>query len=205
MIAKIVAGSPQDDFLKLYRHDPDEILIGVDIGANEIVRAGLKLDVAIGDFDNELVDKKTITLNAVELLTFPSEKDETDLELALRYVRDKHIPEALIYNATGGRIDHLLVALKLLEHFSEIHIRIIDALNEISMLEEGVTSLQKGDFTYASFFPLDEAVITLEGFKYPLMKRRIHRSDTYLVSNEITGKTGKVMIESGIVMLIKSR
>jgi thiamine pyrophosphokinase len=205
MIAKIVAGSPIDDFLKPYRPDPDEILIGVDIGSEVIARAGLKLDAAIGDFDNVLIDKKTITDHALEMLSYPSEKDETDLELALRYVRDKHIPKVMIYNATGGRIDHLMIVLKLLEHFSDINIRIIDSYNEISLLREGVTIISKGNFIYTSFFPIGEASITLEGFKYPLENRKIHESDTYLVSNEINGSTGKVKIDFGKVMLIQSR
>jgi thiamine pyrophosphokinase len=205
MIAKIVAGSPVDDFMKLYHPDPEEILIGVDIGAEVIVRAGLKLNAAIGDFDNVLIDKKVITCHALEMFSYPSEKDETDLELALRYVRDKHIPKALIYNATGGRIDHLMIAMKLLEHFSDINIRIVDSYNEISLLNVGITIISKGDFTYCSFFPLGEVSITLEGFKYPLENRKIHPGDTYLVSNEINGSTGKVRIDFGKVMLIQSR
>ena len=63
---------------------------------------GVKSDIIMGDFDSA---EKPVFDN-IEI--FPSEKDDTDLMLAIKQGFESGCDDFLIFGATGGRVDHLL-------------------------------------------------------------------------------------------------
>ena len=80
----------------------------------EIIKRGYKLSLSIGDFDTT-THLDEILKSSIEVKKYPKEKDEIDLELALKYIDSYYQDcEILIYNATLGRLDHELVTIKLL-------------------------------------------------------------------------------------------
>jgi len=63
-----------------------DYIIAVDGGANELRRRGIIPNVIIGDMDS--ISQSTLNYfkdKGVKVVTYPHEKDETDLELALVY------------------------------------------------------------------------------------------------------------------------
>ena len=95
--------------------------VGIDRGSLYLQEAGLPLNLAIGDFDSLTSEEKVTVFNyANETITAPSEKDDTDTQLALSVILTRY-PEAKIelIGVTGGRMDHFLANLWLvLEDYS---------------------------------------------------------------------------------------
>jgi thiamine pyrophosphokinase len=79
------------------------LVVAADGGARHAAALGLTVDVWVGDFDSS----DGLTLNAPRQ-THPTEKDQTDLELALMTAKARGATEALVLGAFGGRFDHAL-------------------------------------------------------------------------------------------------
>ena len=151
MRAILVASAPNDSFEKLYIPQPFDLIIGVDGGCGKITK--YEIDIAFGDFDS-----LTTPVNAKRIYRYKKEKDETDLELALQQIIEMgNIDEIIIYNATGGRLDHFLCNLKLLERFVDNNITIIDEQNKIRCLNVGSYIIDRTDYQYFSLIPCKDS------------------------------------------------
>lgn len=203
----IVANSPEKSFYKIYKLNPSDYFIGVDGGAMEIIKKSIKPDLAIGDFDstNNLEDIKK---NSYLTKTFSTVKSETDLELALIEVSKIAGANNLyieIYDAFGGRIDHELVALRLLRKYHEYNISIIDDKGRISIVRKGENiKLKSSDIKYFSILPIGEAEISIKDAMYELNEVSINELDTYTTSNQPLSADiePKIYIHQGMVYLI---
>ena len=80
----------------------DSLVISADKGYKLAQAVGVKSDIIMGDFDSA---EKPVFDN-IEI--FPSEKDDTDLMLAIKQGFESGCDDFLIFGATGGRVDHLL-------------------------------------------------------------------------------------------------
>jgi thiamine pyrophosphokinase len=204
MIIKLVCAGPIDDFTHLYYPSENEILIGVDKGALTIINKGLELFAAIGDFDSVTSEElQKITNICDNIIPFSDVKDKTDLELAVEYAAKFNPKIIIVYNATSGRLDHFYVGIKLLEHHSNL--RIVDENNYIYPLLPGKYKIHKERYFYASFFAIEESIITLEGFKYPLSQYTLKPDNQIGVSNEVISDQASITIEKGKILVIKSK
>ena len=106
-------------------------------------KAGLCSDVLLGDFDSigkaELAEIKDNSNS--ELITFPKDKDYTDLELAINLAIERGASEIVILGASGTRLDHTTANIHLLYKLSENNIKgyIEDEHNRIYLLRESIT------------------------------------------------------------------
>lgn len=92
-----------------------DLFVGVDRGAFYLLKQGLPLDLAVGDFDS-VSDEELLRIKAgaKEVIQAQPEKDDTDLELAVLACFERY-PDAYltIFGAFGGRLDHALERLRL--------------------------------------------------------------------------------------------
>ena len=182
-----------------------ETYIGVDKGALTLARNGKRMLVAIGDFDSvEESDLAYIKEYSDTLLQLNPIKDDTDSEAAVMYAIEKGYQKIHLYGGLGGRLDHAMINLRLASRFCET-VYLHDQNNFIYSLAEGVHSIDKHEYTYISFFTEDEAIISLEGLKYPLDKQQLTNKDTYTTSNEILEDRGIVTVHAGKVTVIQSK
>ena len=94
---------------------PDDLIIAADGGGNHLIKAGLIPEVIIGDCDSispTVLD--TLVKAGANLLRYPIDKDQTDLELALDYAINQGCQEIHIYGALGTRWDQSLANLLLM-------------------------------------------------------------------------------------------
>lgn len=195
----VIGMSPYQSFLKLYKAKQGDYLIALD-GFDEKV-IPYEIDLAIGDFDT-----LEVPASAKKIIKYPKEKDETDFELALMAIKKlPHVEEVLVYNATGGRLDHFLINVRLLEKYYPLNIKIIDEENEISYLEKGRFAIKKAPYKYISFIVVKDSIVSLKGFKYPLETKKITRLDTYTTSNEIIDPEAIIKVDDGALILIKTK
>ena len=82
-----------------------DLVIAADGGYDYLIRLGLRADVVLGDFDS--VTSPDLWDDAIcEKLTYPPEKDDTDMMLAIKLGLSRGYREFAIYGGLGGRLDH---------------------------------------------------------------------------------------------------
>ncbi|MDD4000206.1 MAG: thiamine diphosphokinase [Bacilli bacterium] len=183
MIIKLVCAGG-GGFQELYEHDEGEFLVGIDGGSLSIIKAGLKLDYAIGDFDS--VNLALIAPYAALVKIYPSKKNYSDLELAIREFADLKPKKIIIYNGTGGRLDHFLAAINLIIKYDYLDIELLDGSNSIKLLLND-SIIKKTKYKYLSLFALEAGtVISLQGLKYNLDNYHLSCLDNLCISNEIS-------------------
>lgn len=158
----------------------------------------LELKWLIGDFDSAPQPENQ------NVLVFPSEKDETDSELALLLAEKEGYKEVWMIAPFGGRIDHTFANLCLLDSASKkgINLRLYDGENLASLIGPGEHRLRKG-YRYYSFFPWgDQAVLSLKGFKYNLDRYTLLKSVPIAISNEDDAGEPVVHVHNGSVLCI---
>lgn len=212
MKIRIVAGGPDHLIpdLKSYETSSEDLWIGVDRGTFILLDKGIKPDYAFGDFDSVSAAEKEIILKSdIVLNQYQSEKDQTDMELALQWALDQKPEELLLFGATGGRLDHEMMNIQLLHRTisSNAEVKIVDIKNEISLKLPGTYTIEREDhYTYISFLAFQGEVkgITLIGFKYPLNKASLKIGASLCISNELVNKSGTYSFDSGIILMVKS-
>jgi thiamine pyrophosphokinase len=183
------------------------MIIGVDRGAFIASEAGLKLDVAYGDFDSvspselDLIaksSKKVIQLNSV--------KDFTDAYGAYKLAQsaDKIV---ILGGIQGMRVEHFLALLNIVKTDPRVEIQDNASTVKNLIAKEMPYLVDKKDGKYCSLFSNGEAKITLEGFKYPLKDYLLKENDSLCISNEVNkdSKQGRIFIESGSCLAIFSK
>ena len=196
--------------LSKYKEDID-LWIGADRGAFSLIKSGLPLDYAVGDFDSVNKEElEQIRDKATQFEIFPVEKDETDMELALEQAFLLKPETITMFGVTGGRKDHELINIQLLYSIMKHRMKgiIIDRNNYLELTLPGKHHLNDDlDYPSISFIPFTEEVVglTLKGFYYPLANERISWGSTRCISNKLSAKSGTYSYEQGILLLIKSR
>ncbi|MBI4065047.1 thiamine diphosphokinase [Candidatus Gottesmanbacteria bacterium] len=183
-----------------------DFVIGVDRGAYWLIINGIHPQVAIGDFDSTSRHERALIKRKVKTVKeFPSEKDKTDLELAIDHAISLKPKGVVIYGVIGSRFDHTLVAVNLLEKLLKKHIdaKIRDRNNEVFLLQERRTIFKT--HKYLSLLPYTQkAVVTIRGVLYPTTKRSFYRNSSLGISNEIVGKRAEIIVHSGIIRIVQS-
>lgn len=212
MIYNILAGGPIENLPDLHNYDGDHVCwIGVDRGVFHLLNEGITPTHIFGDFDSvSFHELEIIKENISNFDIYPSEKDETDLELALNWVILQNPSSIRMFGSTGGRLDHMLANIQLLiKPLNEgIGVVIIDHQNELTVKLPGeFTVMRDASFPYISFIPFSNHVdgLTLTGFKYPLKNCHISWGSTLCISNELISNIGTFSFLTGILIMIRSR
>lgn len=192
-------------FLEPYLEGKDWMVFCADGGYANARVAGLEPDFLIGDWDSGV--KPDLDIPCV---TLPVEKDMTDLQAAMDEALRMGISELLLCGCTGGRLDHTVSNLLLLEWLAERGGQgmVVDADNEVRLLAPGVCCLEdRPHYHYLSLVPLDHRVsgVTLRGTKYPLERAELSRGDTLSISNEPRSLEFEITIGCGRALLIRSQ
>ena len=188
-----------------------DLFIGVDRGSLLLIEQGICPDLAVGDFDS--VSEKELALiysQSKDVLQAQSEKDDTDLELAVKAVFARY-PQAqlTIFGAFGGRLDHTLANI-FLPSDPEItpymqQIRLCSAQNELSYCPQGRHEIKPvAGMNYLAFMPVSNSQLTIEGAKYPLNESNYFFKKVY-ASNEFIDEPVFLECQSGYVIVIYSK
>ncbi|MCC7354866.1 MAG: thiamine diphosphokinase [Anaerolineae bacterium] len=211
MRARIVANGPKAILPPDFIIRPDDCIIAADGGSLHALSWGWMPHVVIGDMDS-LPSRERARLEAAgcRFVQVPAEKDETDLELAIRLAAKEGAQELLIFGALGGRTDHYLANVMLLALAAQLGIpaRILDGLEEIRLIAGG----EDADFAGAandtlSLIPVggDARGITTEGLGYPLRGETLYFGLARGISNVFTTPHACVKLEEGTLLAVHIR
>jgi thiamine pyrophosphokinase len=182
------------------------VLIAADGGANWLAAQGRVPDVLIGDMDSVTPE----VLRALEdgrcrLVRRPSDKDETDTELALLEAVALGAGRITILGALGGRADHALANILLLTmpQLMGIETVIDDGHSHLALVrDDGTIRGEEGDIV--SLLPIggDVEGIVTEGLKYPLRGETLHLGPARGVSNVLLGPVARVTLRKGLLLTV---
>ncbi|MCR5387653.1 MAG: thiamine diphosphokinase [Lachnospiraceae bacterium] len=214
--ALIVTGGTLNDelIISLIKNNNYDCLIACDSGISFFRRNNMTPDIVLGDYDSASSEDISFikSLKDAEVLTFPSEKDETDTELGVMTAIERGAECIDIAGATGSRIDHTLGNIHILGKAVNAGVKasIIDANCKVTLLKAPGSVLIKKNEQYGRFvslIPFAGAAegVTLRGFKYPLNNAVLPPFASLGLSNEIEDGEGVVEIKEGYVLVIESK
>ena len=174
-----------------------DFVIAVDGGFAYLEEIGRVPDVALGDFDS-----LGYVPQAPEVISFPSHKDKSDLEIAFDYAAEQGAHSVVVYGALGGRLDHTMANLQMGSRFAEegmdvsfvavdcvVRIVVGPSLFDLPQLESGTVSVFSArDFAYG---------VVESGLEYPLDAEVFTNRTTLGVSNELRGRPASVSVREG--------
>ena len=207
MIAWIITGGAIHPNHITERPAKDDLVVAADLGLENARALDSPGAVVVGDYDS-LGHAPDVDAD-VEVITVPTEKDVTDTQLAVELALKRGADEIVLIGGLGGRLDHTLSNLAILEDLADKHIRAIiaDGQNRVRLIRNDSTILARSGYTYLSLLALDPVVkgVELDGVKYPLKNARLERKFQYAVSNEITGNCCFLSVRKGAVLVVESR
>ena len=91
------------------------LIVAADSGLLLARAWGIRPDLIVGDFDSLEPPSLLDEYPDDTVFRFPSDKDETDTEIAIRFLHERGIGTVRIAGGGGGRLDHLLGILALFD------------------------------------------------------------------------------------------
>jgi thiamine pyrophosphokinase len=187
---------------------PEDVVIAVDGGFRHCLELKLRPHTLIGDMDSlspEEID--AVIRSGISISRYPARKDHTDMELALHHARSLGADDIVLLGALGARWDMTLANVMLLAspELSGCRVRILDGMQEISLVREGETrrfEANAGDLL--SLIPLrtDAKNVCVTGLEYPLSGETLHFSATRGISNVFHDQTATVFLDEGLLLCV---
>jgi len=180
-----------------------DLLVGIDQGILRLLAHNLSPDYYIGDWDSLVADLKPLIQQKVpskNIIELQSEKDDSDLEHALKYFTPQK-KNMVIVNNLQGRIDHALSAISLLAGTPNICIK---SATTTVYLSTGQFTLTLPVQTTISLIPFTETVdnITTTGLYYQLSHEILHKTNSRGLSNFNIDKNIHISFSGGKLLVI---
>ena len=181
-----------------------DLVIAADGGYDHLLQIGLRADVVIGDFDS--VTSSEIWEDTVcEKLTYPPEKDDTDMMLAIKLGLSRGFGQFNAYGGLGGRLDHTVANIQALSFLAEHSAQGIlhHPDYELTVIKNSSFTVAKDKTGYISVFSLSDTSenVTIKGLEYELEGATLTNSFPLGVSNAATGKKGIISVERGTLLI----
>ncbi len=192
-----------------------EIIIACDSGLVWAKLLGIHPTHYIGDGDSLNIEsnfvKQYLIKENIEATFLPVEKDASDCEIAIRHVCrcNFDIDEINIIGGLGGRMDHCLGNISILEQFnsSKLKISFCDFNNNLFILQPGKHLIKRDHFTYFSLFSAYESchVEYVHNSLYDFDDEIITNTSTKFISNQWNESVVEICIKKGSLLVVKSR
>ncbi len=181
----------------------EDIILCADGGLNILQKNNIVPNVIIGDFDSLGYIPK-----GDNVLVYPSEKDDSDISIAIKYGFEKGYKRFVVYGGFGGRFDHTYANIQLLTFIAERGGRgvLVGDKTTLTVIKDGEVSLFGNG--YISVFSLsDESYgVTLKNLKYSLENATLSKSFPLGLSNEFLGENvpAIIQVERGTLLVVDS-
>lgn len=200
------------------------LVVAADSGLDAAAAAGLRVDHVVGDLDSVDLSALAAAERAGAVVhRYPSDKDATDIELALDLVvalvaaadRPSFAPAAqlepfrlLVLGPGGGRLDHLLGDLLVLAAPRLSHLDVTGRIGRatITVVHPGRTRRISGRHRdQVSMLPVHGAArgVTTAGLRWPLDRADLVAGTTRGISNELVANEASVTVQVGTVVVVQ--
>jgi thiamine pyrophosphokinase len=187
----------------------DDYVICADGGTRHALALGIQPHLIIGDMDSaEAGSLQKFRAQDVNIELYPRDKNETDLELAIRRAIELKSEQIVIVAALGGRLDQTLANVTLLTdpRLSSSDIRLDDGVEEIFLCrDQAEVHGRSGDIVSLIPWQREVSEVQTKNLKWVLNKERLYPDKTRGISNEMTNEIAFVSIGSGLLLVVHRR
>ena len=203
----ILINSLYDPFiLKRYKESGEPDLFCADGGADLAYHFQMKPKAILGDLDSIRPEAlRFYEESGVEIIRYPSDKDFTDLDLLLSEVRRRGYSFVEITCGTGGRTDHTLTNLFLMEKYYHLGLEIFyNSPSEEIFLVSGTRNFKGFMGNTISIIPVTDnlKIHSLKGLRYSAENLELRRGDSRGMSNIVTSTEWQISLEAGSALII---
>jgi thiamine pyrophosphokinase len=205
--ACIIANSPQFEVQESFEHAKKADLIIAADGAAKKLHSDLKPHIICGDFDSMDFDECVKLFPRAEWIRDTCQ-ETNDLEKCIKLALSRGATDIGILCAQGGRLDHSLVTLSILERYhrdANIEFWCGQMVSRVFSAAEQEIAVPAAAGDTISLIPRsDGAILTLSGVRWPL-KRELLSSGSRGVSNLALQDTVHLTVHSGVVFFVMGR
>ncbi len=178
-------------------------VIAADSGFDHARRLGVAVDLVVGDLDSISAEGLTA---AKEVDQYPTDKDSTDLAIALDTAARRKPSRVIVIGGAGGRIDHFLANAGLLasSEYADLDLVWLPGDAVIHVVRRRVQlSGSPGDLV--SLLPFGGPVrgVTTDGLRWPLRTALLAPGTSLGVSNQMLGTTAVVEVGEGVLLSVQ--
>ena len=208
MKAVLVANGPFEEVCPVRLREAAalaDLVIGIDGGARTLTRLGLTPTHVTGDFDSLGLEERDALESCGAVLVPTPDQDFTDLDKALRFAFEElKAVEAVVFGATGGRLDHLYSVLSvLIKHAQARDITVVDRVGKV-FLVRGALRLTGDDLagrtlSLMALGPVEG--VTTTGVLWPLSDDRLAPGERDGTLNVVVSTTVTISRASGDLLV----
>jgi thiamine pyrophosphokinase len=183
-----------------------DLVIAVDGGGALCAQAGITPSVIVGDFDS--IDAAALELlraGGTELDSFPADKDQTDLELALTEARARGATAVTVTAATGLRLDHTLASLAALAGAADLRPEVAEPTLSAWVLHPSGRhrlSIRGRGATLSLVAWGATCIVSASGLKWSLEGDTLSPESALGVSNVITSDSADLVVHEGTLLVM---
>ena len=186
-----------------------DLIIAADGGSRHALAIDVLPDVVIGDLDSlDEVTHQRLKHAGTRFITYPTHKDYTDLELAIRHALERGATAITILGALGGRWDQSLANLMLLTlpELERVTTRIVDHNLSIRVVRDRAEITGRvGDTLSLIALKGDARGVTIDGCEYPLTDAVLPFGASLGISNVLIEPQATITVTDGLVLVIHIR
>lgn len=201
----------------VYPSDRDELagadlVIAADGGALALEKWGVVPRLIVGDLDSLGRDRAAkLGEKGATVIPFPAAKDESDLELAMRYAIESRAEDIVVLGLFAGeRLDHALANAMLLADptYRGRGVRALYGGTQVRALHgHGTLALAGAVGSLVTLLAVrdDAAGVRTEGLRYPLDGELLRFGRSRGLSNVVASHPASVSLDRGVLLVIEIR
>ena len=209
MRALLVCAAPAANHVGLVASQAlaSDLVIAVDGGARLCRQASVVPDLIVGDLDS--VDADTLagfSSDRTTLVEHPAEKDETDLDLAIREARRAGASRIAVCAAFSGRLDHTLAAIGSLASAADLCAELVDVGQQGWILSDRYRPrLDVGPLgaTWSILALSEDVTVSALGVRWPLDCEPLPLLGSRGMSNIVTQAGASIEVHSGVALVMR--
>ncbi len=177
----------------------EDLVIAADGGFAYLQRAGLRIDLALGDFDSlgRIPDLDTTRV-------YPVRKDDTDMMLAVKTGLHRGYRRFELYGGMGGQLEHTLANIQTLQYLHNHGAQgfLTDGCVTLTILNGDARFCAEATGSLSVFAMGEDAVVTLRRLLYETENTVFSPGFPLGVSNRFTGQPAEIVVSAGSVLLL---
>ena len=180
-----------------------DYVIGVDSGTEYLYKLFLIPDLIIGDLDS--INSKTLNRakkDKAEIISYEVDKDKTDFELSLNYLKINNYKNITIIGGESGELDHLFGNLLTLSAFhTKEYIEWKQADKNIIFTNSEIINVESGKVF--SLIPLSSLEgVSINGARWNIKNENIDYGSSKTLRNVTNTNLLKIRVNSGKFCLV---
>lgn len=178
-------------------------VIAADSGFDHAHRLGVGVHLLVGDLDSISVEGLGIAANVEQ---HPTDKNATDLAIALDAAARRKPSQVIVVGGSGGRIDHFLANAALLAAsvYSELKLTWLPGTAAIHVVRDRI-ELAGAPGDVVSLLPYGGPArgVSTRGLRWPLQDAVLAPGTSLGVSNQMVYTTATVELADGVLLTVQ--